>query len=83
MGPVSWKVSPGLQLGDLVSALADDLIQELNGLGLRLPLVHADGAGQEGSLIGTPGTQGKELPGVGGMLPVRPEGTQQPDVRQR
>ncbi len=29
-----------------------------------------------------PGAQGKELPGVGGMLAVRPEGTQEPDIRQ-
>ena len=68
------------QGSQLAGPLAHDGVQELDGLGLGIPLVDADGPGQEGSFICAPGAQGEELSGVGGMLAVRPEGSQQADV---
>ena len=64
------------QGSQLAGSLAHDGVQELDGLGLGIPLVDADGPGQEGSFICAPGTQGEELPRVGDMLAVRPEGGQ-------
>ena len=39
------------QRGQLVGALADDLIQKLDGLGLRLPLMDADGPGERKRVV--------------------------------
>ena len=47
-----------LELCQLLGALAHHLIQKLDGAAVRVPAVHADGPGQEGGFVGTPGSAG-------------------------
>ena len=79
--PRQLQAVPGLEGGQLPGALPHQLVEEGDGQRLALPLVDADGPGQERPFPGAPAAQGEELPRVGGVGRVRPEHLQQPDVR--
>src|SRR5699024_3419390 len=64
-------------------ALPHDQVEEGDGQSLGLPLVDADGPGEEGRFLRPPAAQGEELARVGGVAGVGPEHPQQADVRRR
>ena len=69
------------QGGQLLGSLTLDLIQESQCAGRGVKIMHADGAGQDGRFVGSPGAQHKELPRLGRAAGIRPLHRQAADIR--